>query len=201
MNLITKEAKTAEEALNNILEQNKLTREDIYFTEEIVKGKLFKASTYKVNVIIKEELMTYIKDFIKLLGKNMGLEISFESKIRDDNFNIKMFSDNNAILIGKNGQTLKALENIVKQKINNEYALKIKLFLDVENYNDKRIKNLERLAVNTAKEVINTKVDAILEDMNSYERRIIHNKLTNFKGIVTTSEGVEPHRHIIIKAE
>ena len=52
-----------------------------------------------------------------------------------------------------------------------------------------------------AKEVRQTKNDVILEDMNSYERRIIHNKLANFKGVSTVSEGEEPHRHIVIKAE
>ena len=53
----------------------------------------------------------------------------------------------------------------------------------------------------TAKEVRATKVDAALENMNSFERRVIHNKLTNFKGVSTISEGEEPNRHVIIKAE
>ena len=76
-----------------------------------------------------------------------------------------------------------------------------KIVLDVENYKEKRIANLERLAIKMAKEVRQTKNDVILEDMNSYERRIIHNKLANFKGVSTVSEGEEPHRHIVIKAE
>ena len=112
-----------------------------------------------------------------------------------------MFSDNNSILIGKNGRTMKAIEMLAKQKILVEYGLRVKLFLDVENYNEKRIKQLERLAITTAKEVSRTKVEAILDNMNSYERRIIHNKLTDFKGVTTISEGVEPNRHIIIKPE
>ena len=35
--------------------------------------------------------------------------------------------------------------------------------------------------------------------MNSYERRIVHNALTNFRGVYTESEGVEPHRYVVIK--
>ena len=64
-----------------------------------------------------------------------------------------------------------------------------------------RIEHLERLAIRLAKEVRATKVDAVLDNMNSYERRIIHNKLSNFKGVSTVSEGEEPNRHVVIKPE
>ena len=123
------------------------------------------------------------------------------SNIRDDVYNIKMFSDNNPILIGKNGQTLKSLEILIKQKFLKDWNMYLKVNLDVEDYKEKRIAYLEKLAIRTAKEVRDTKIDVTLDNMNSYERRIIHNKLTDFKGITTTSEGEEPNRHIIIKAE
>ena len=48
-------------------------------------------------------------------------------------------------------------------------------------------------------ERLKTKIDAALENMNSYNRRIIHNVLTNYKNIVTVSEGEEPNRHVVIK--
>ena len=142
-----------------------------------------------------------INELIIELINNMGLEVSFETSIREDQFNIKMFSNNNSILIGKNGKTMKAIEMIAKQKIKTEYGLRVRIFLDVENYNEKRIKQLEKLAIFTAKEVVKSKMEVVLDNMNSYERRIIHNKLTNFKGVTTVSEGQEPNRHIIIKPE
>ena len=200
MKVVT-EAKTKEEALTKALNEMKLELDEIMYTEETIKGKLFKADTVKINAYSKNEIMNFMKDFISEVINNMGLKVSFESNIRENQFNIKMFSDNNAILIGKNGRTMKSIEMITKQKVQNELGLRVKLFLDVENYNDKRIKQLERLAINTAREVRNTKVEVILDNMNSYERRIIHNKLTNFKGVTTTSEGEEPNRHIIIKPE
>ena len=200
MKVVT-EAKTKDEALNKALEELKVNLEDVMYTHEIIKGKLFKADTIRINAYTKDEIINYMKDFISELVTNMGLEVSFETKIREDQFNIKMFSNNNGILIGKNARTMKSIEMITKQRIQNELGLRVRLFLDVENYNDKRIKQLERLAINTAREVKNTKVNAVLDNMNSYERRIIHNKLTDFKGVTTTSEGEEPNRHIIIKPE
>ena len=55
------------------------------------------------------------------------------------------------------------------------------------------------MAKKVAREVRSTKVEATLENMNSFERRIVHNVLTNFKGVKTESEGEEPNRHVIIK--
>ena len=198
MKVVT-EAKTKDEAIQKALEELKVNLEDIMYTQEKIKGKLFKADTIKITAYTKDEVIIFMKDFIKELVNNMGIEVSFESNIREDQFNIKMFSDNNAILIGKNARTMKSIEMITKQRVQNELGIRVRLFLDVENYNDKRIKQLERLAINTAREVRNTKVEAVMDNMNSYERRIIHNKLTNFKGVTTTSEGEEPNRHIIIK--
>ena len=71
--------------------------------------------------------------------------------------------------------------------------------MDVENYKDKQIMHLERLAKNIAREVRNTKQPVTMENMNSYERRIVHNVLTNFKGVITESEGEEPNRHVVVK--
>ena len=64
---------------------------------------------------------------------------------------------------------------------------------------EKNQKRLEWLAKKTAKEVVETKMPVSLDNMTSYERRIIHNILTDFKGVKTESEGEEPNRHVVIK--
>ena len=193
------EAKTLIEAVEEA--KNLLHTDKIIYKSEEIKGKLFKGKTYQVTAISYQELLEEIKKYLQDVIENLGLEVQFESSYDECIFNITMYSNNNPILIGKNGQTLKALETLVKAKINLDWQMHIKVVLDVANYKEKRIANLERLAIRTAKEVRETKMDAVLEDMNSYERRIIHNKLANFKGVSTISEGEEPHRHVIIKAE
>ena len=200
MKVVT-EAKTKEEAVEKALKELNVEESEMFYSYEETKGKLFKAGSFKVTAYTKDDVMELMKNFIKELCSNLGIEVSFESNIREKQFNIKMFSDNNPILIGKGGRTMKAIETITKQKVQNDLGIRVKLFLDVENYNEKRIKQLERLAINTAKEVRNTKVEVALDNMNSYERRIIHNKLTNFKGVTTESTGEEPNRHIVIKPE
>ena len=199
MEKIIKEGKELETIINEILEENSLTKEEIYYRYYNKKSGLFSKSNLVVEAITRDNLIEYIKTYLKELTTNMGFDVTLETKVRDDSIYIKLYSDNNAILIGKNGNTLKALETIVKQKINTDLGIHIYLTLDVENYKEKQEKRLVHLAKSLAKEVTKTKMEVHLENMNAYDRRIIHNALTNFKGIKTESEGEEPNRHIVIK--
>lgn len=197
---VVTEAKTLIEAVEDA--KNKLQTEKIlYKQEEKTSGKIFKSTVVSVTAITYTELLEEVKKYLKEVIENLGLTVNFETSINDNLFEITMYSDNNPILIGKNGQTLKALETLARAKINMEWGISPKISLDVENYKERRVEFLEKLAVRTAVEVRNSKIDATLDNMNSYERRVIHNKLTNFKGVSTTSEGEEPNRHVVIKAE
>ncbi len=199
MKRIEKEAKTFEEALEFILNDNKLTENDVVYKKETVKGKLFKGETVKVTVFTKKDLYDYIKEYLKEICKGLNLDVSFEVKTKENRTTIKMFSENNPILIGKNGHTIKALETLVRQKMTADFDISFKVTLDVENYKDKREARLIRLGKDTAKEVLKTKNTIHLENMNSFERRIVHNTLNNFDNINTHSEGEEPNRHIVVE--
>lgn len=193
------EAKSKEEAIKKALEALNASEKEIIYSITEEKGKLFKSATYKINAITLTQVLKEVNSFLENIISNMGLNVRIDSKINDRKFEIQMSSDNNQILIGKNGQTLKSLEILVKQYILNKYNYHIGVSLDVENYKEKRIKNIEYLAKKTAKEVVSTQIEVSLENMNSFERRVVHNVLANFKGITTISEGEDPNRHVIIK--
>lgn len=199
MKLEVFEGKTKEEAKSKALESLKITEEEAYIKEEEIKGKLFKATTYKCSVIKYSDIADFIKNKLNELLNNMNLEVKFETNVRNEQINIKMYSDNNSILIGRNGQTLMAIQTILRQIVHNEIGIYPYILLDVENYKEKKISQLERNAKKIAHEVQKTKIDVSLDNMNSYERRIIHNALANFKNISTSSEGEEPNRHIVIR--
>lgn len=199
MERIIKEGKEFEVVLEEILNENKLSKEDIIYTSTSKKGKLFQGSLVEVTVYQKKDIIEEFKSYLKSVVENMGLEVSFEVLNNEERTTIKMYSNNDPILIGKEGRTIKALETLAKQYIQNLTGIYYKVNLDVSDYKDKAKKRLERLAKQTAKEVLQTKVPVALDNMTSYERRIIHNALTNFKGISSDSEGEEPNRHIVIK--
>lgn len=194
------EAKSKEESIKLACEKlNASESEIVYHVEEETTGKLFKSSIYKIKATTFTNLVEKVKEYLKEVIVNLGLDVQFESSIRERKINISMYADNNAILIGKDGKTLKALETLAKQKVQNDYGVHVSVSLDVENYKEKKIKNLEYMAKKIAREVRSTKVEATLENMNSFERRVVHNILTDFKGVTTISEGEEPNRHVIIK--
>ena len=193
------EGKTIEDAKAKALEELNVTEDEIISTHEEKKGKLFKASTVLFKAIKITDIADYIKENLKELLSNMNIEAQFETNVRNSQINIKMYSDKNNILIGKNGQTLMAIQTILRQQVYNQINVYPHILLDVENYKEKKLSNLERNAKRIAREVMKTKIDVELDNMNSYERRIIHNALADFKNITTTSEGEEPNRHIVIR--
>ncbi|MDD2409431.1 MAG: KH domain-containing protein [Bacilli bacterium] len=199
MELYLYEGKIEKDIISKALEDLKVTEEEILFKKEVKKGGLFKSESLKFTIVKIFDLTNYIKELLANIFKDFGITVSFETNIRNKQINIKMYSDNNAILIGKNGQTLSALTLIAKQAVYNQIGLYPYINLDVENYKNNQIQHLERLAKNIAREVKNTKTPVIMENMNSYERRIVHNILNEYKGIKTESEGEEPNRHIIVK--
>ena len=202
MEIINKEGKELDIILDEICNENNITKDDFYYKYEEKKNGLFnKNISYEVTAILKTDLVNYVKEYLEELLTKMGLEVNFETKYRDETIFIKIYSSNNPVLIGKGGNTLKALENIVKQKINNDWHINPYLSLDVEDYREKQQRRLERLAKSVAKDVLKTNVEVHLENMSAYDRRIVHNALTNFKGIKTISEGEEPNRHVVIKPE
>src|SRR5574344_1621198 len=191
--------KDLEELKNEALTKLKITEKDCIMSSIENKGGLFKGKSYTLKVYQLQTIADEIKKYLKEILDNMQIETSFEVKIRDQQINIKMFSDKNGILIGKNGQTLQALQILIRQHIYREIGAYPYILLAVETYQEKQIKNLEYLAKKLAKEVIATKQVIKMDDMNSYERRIVHNVLADFNEISTTSEGEEPNRHIVIK--
>ena len=192
------EGKTFNEAKEKALKEHNINEEDmlIKITEE--KNTLLKKNV-KIEVVLINDLINYIKETLTEILKLMDIEVNYEVRRRDDTITIKLFSNNNAILIGKNGRTISSLQTIVRQIVSKETNENIKIMLDVENYKEKRIKNVEYLAKKLAREVAKTKVDIKMDSMNSYERRVVHSILANDKYVYTESIGEEPNRCVVIK--
>ena len=192
--------KTKEEAIQNATVELQEVETNLIIKElETIKGGLFKSPKVEIEVIEKREVVKYIKDYIVKLLKDLGFQANVEIKNKETVPTYTIYSDNDALLIGKNGKNLKALSTIVSQHITKETGKTIKFLIDVNEYKQKREKSLEGLAKRVAREVAATKIEVKLDSMNSYERRIIHNILTNNKKVYTESEGEEPNRYVVVK--
>jgi len=192
------EGKTIEEAKEKALTELKVNEEELIIEVLEEKSSLLK-KVAKIEVTTINDVLNYTKEVITEILKLMNIDVKFEIRRREKTISIKLFSNNNAILIGKNGRTIGALQTIIRQIISNEINEKLSIVLDVENYKEKRVKNIEYLAKKTAREVAKTKVEAKMDSMNSYERRIVHSILSDDKYVYTESVGEEPNRCVVIK--
>lgn len=190
--------KTKEEAINNAKIALQELEDNLYIKEIEVKNGLFNKKV-EIEVIRHDDLIDYIREYIKEMINNIGITCNIEVKKRKTATTFTVIADNNSILIGKYGKTLDAMTLIIKQMIHNEIGEYFPFVLDVGEYKIAREQKLESLARRTAKEVSISKIPAKLDPMNSYERRIIHSVLSEYKNITTESEGEEPNRCVVIK--
>lgn len=198
MNKYYYEGKTKELAVELALGDLKITEEDLIINEVEEKSGLLKKSV-KIEVLNMNEIIAFIKETITEITKTMAEEVNLEVRRRENNISVTIFSDNNSILIGKNGKNVGALQYLVRQMVNSKLKNNLSIILDVGNYKEKRVKNIEYLAKKLAREAHKTKTEVTMDSMNSYERRIVHEVLANDKYVYTESIGEEPNRKVVIK--
>lgn len=168
--------------------------------EEVVKNENVEKYekeplTEETKIVIKEKIENFLNEFFKLMDIKCTYDINFNENIA----NLTISSESSGILIGYRGEGLDALQLIINNIINKNVEQHTKVFLDIENYREKRKKTIEDLAGRLSKQVISTEKEVTLEPMAAYERRIIHTFLQNNSKVETTSTGEEPYRRVVIR--
>jgi len=200
MKINTFEGKNVEELTLQALKELNVKEEEMITSVETETVGLLKKKKYKLNVVLKSDVIEFSKEYLINLLNGMGFEnIQLETQRKENYIKITIHSDNSSLLIGKGGRTLSSIQNILRSVLSNKTDMYINIILDVENYKEKQQRNIEKLAIKLAKEVRKTKEPITMDSMNSYERRLVHSVLSEFKGVTTESEGEEPNRKVVIK--
>ena len=216
---VISEGKTSTEAIEKGLKQIGLPKElvDIKILEEnkksffdILAPKIVKVEIKEKEIKLpekhdietteqelkqaKESIEIFLKDFIKKISSNAKVFV----EIKDKCLYVTISGENIGKLIGYRGESLFALENILKAIANKVSENKVIVRLDIEKYKEKRVKTLEELAIKKANIVERTGKAITLEPMQAYERKIIHSILQDRTKIETRSIGQEPRRRVVI---
>lgn len=138
-------------------------------------------------------------EFLNGLLERMGLSSQLSYAYAEGALYLRLNSEYIGILIGHRGETLDALQYLTNLAINRESEQYTRVFIDLENYRNKREENLIRLAKRLAKEAYESGDAILLEPMNPYERRVIHSCLQNDSKVITYSEGEDPNRYVVIE--
>lgn len=203
MREVTASGSTVKEAVQSALQQLNATedRVEIDIIDEGKKGilGLIGAKRAIVKVRLKKDPVKETEKFLSQVTKQMNVEVEIKTTIEDNHVTFEMIGENIAILIGKRGQTLNALQYLAHLAINKQKEAYYTVTIDAEGYRERRRETLESLALKMAEKAKRLNKKVALEPMPAYERKIIHSALQNETGISTYSDGQEPHRHIVIK--
>lgn len=197
MQVITKEAKNKEEALNKALTELNARELEVFYAFGETEGHLFKKE--KVMAITKYDVKEYIKEYLNTLAHHMNTKFDIEFKENDYGFNVMIMTDDNSVLIGRNGKNLESIQLLLRQAVANLGPFNLKINLDISDYKAHKERKFQGEIKHIASVVARTKVDAKLDPMNSYQRRLVHNVVSKFPNLITQSEGEEPNRYVVIK--
>jgi spoIIIJ-associated protein len=196
------EARSLQEAEKTAVEMLKIQKEKIKLTVIKEKKGLFgisSISTYEAtpNISLALEGKMYLETILKNLEVKSRMEVRTITDGEEIHYHVE--SDENALLIGREGRTLVALQFMLRNYLNTFVDGHLIISLDIGSYHENRKKQLEILATKTAKEVAQTRIAVKLDPMNAYDRRIIHTKLSEWRDVTTESEGEGEERALVIK--
>ena len=155
----------------------------------------------KVEALVDINLALEGKRYIESILQAMNIEYQLEVRSLNNEHEIyyNVHTNENPLLIGIKGKTLEALQTLVRNLLQIYTKEQLVVNVDIGDYREHRKHQLEILSTKVAKEVVKTKVPVQLKPMSSYERRIIHNKLSEWRDVYTESEGEGTERAIVIK--
>lgn len=202
MKKITATGQSVETAVESALAQLNSTRDRVQIEIEN-EGKrglfgIFGSRPAVVHVTLLADPIEESFAFLKKVSEEMGVQASIKVLQEGKNVTFQLSGEKIALLIGKRGQTLNALQYLTQLVINRYSKQYLNVVVDAEGYRERRNETLIQLAERMANKAIQTGKSVSLEPMPSYERKIIHTALIRDQKIKTTSQGTEPYRHLVI---
>ena len=191
-------SKTVEDALAEASKELGTPVEQlIYKVTEEKKGLFSKKATIEVYGL--EDALQFAQDYLKTAIGAMGIDVETSGQTEEDIIRITITSERNPVLIGKNGRTLQALNELDRLAVSNKFRHRYRILLDVGGYKEDKYSRVAYIAKRTANEVLKSHVDARLDPMTPDERRVVHNTLNGMAHIKTESSGEGMNRAVTVK--
>lgn len=193
----TYSGKTVEEALQIATSETGVAIDDLIYIVSDKKKGLFNKKII-VEVYDLSDVISFTEEYLLGVIDSLGIESSISTKLDEQMIRITIDSTHNPILIGRNGKTLQALNELAKLAVSNHFHKRFRILLDINGYKDNKYSRLIRMAKRYAYEVQKTKTTYTFDPMPADERRTIHNALNNIPNIRTESIGEGAQRQLQI---
>lgn len=148
-----------------------------------------------------EDVAATASEFTEGLLKAMQLEAEVVAKPDDRRVILDVTGSGLGVLIGRRGQTLDALQELIRTAVQRRLKARVRLLVDVEGYRARRRASLADYARAMALRAKERGTEIELEPMNSFERKIVHDAVSEIDGATSFSEGDEPDRKVIVRGE
>lgn len=144
----------------------------------------------------EEILKTNLDKILDYIGINP--EVSVEEK-EENNYSINITGEDLNFLIGFRGQSLDALQNILKLMVFKKTQIQPILTLDINEYRNKKSEKLQDIARSFIDKVRFFQKDVELPRMSPWERRQIHILVSEYDDVVSESTGEGEDRRVVLK--
>jgi spoIIIJ-associated protein len=149
-----------------------------------------------------EEQADAVADFVDELLAKMDIDAIAEPNPQGGHMYVDIVDgpeDDMALLIGRHGQTLEAIQELARMAIGRRLDQRIRVIVDVEDYRKRRESRLEEDAREAALRVAAEGGEYDFDPMNAYERKLVHDAVAGVDGVETVSRGEEPSRYVVIR--
>lgn len=191
-------AKNLEEALKQAETEFATPYQELAYKVVEEKTGLFSKKVV-VEVYDIQDAITFAEAYLQKGIAQFGIEVTTKSELKGDIIYISLDSPRNPILIGKNGKTLQALNELTRLATSSKFRKRYRILLDINAYKDAKYDKIVAMARRIARDVAKNKQDATLDPMPADERRVIHNALSGMPSIKTESVGEGYRRAICIR--
>ncbi len=202
MKSVIKTGRTVDEALASALSElgASVDQVEVEVLAEPSRGflGLLGGKDAEVKVTVKRDKVQLAREFVSGVLDRMGMETSLEVLRRDENVTLNIVGQDLGILIGRRGETLKALEFLTNVASGKGSGTVGRVFVDAAGYRQRRERELADMALSVAKRVERLGSRVAMEPMDARDRRVIHVALQGRDTVETYSEGEEPFRRVII---
>ncbi len=190
--------KTLEDALAQAEKELNIPANDLSYKIVEEKAGLF-SKKLVVEVYEVSDAIAFAEAYLVKTISQFGIEVKTKTELKDDIINITLDTSRNPILIGKNGVTLQALNELVRLATSSKFKKRFRILLDINDYKEAKYDKVISIAKRLARDVVRTKQDITLDPMPADERRMVHNALTGMPNIKTESVGEGAQRAICIR--
>lgn len=142
-----------------------------------------------------DTVVALVTDLLADSGLNISLKVN---EVKGKYINLGLGGRDVSYLVGRRGEVLNALQYLMNVIVSRQLDNGVRVVVDGDNYRRRREEVLEKLALDIAAEVQKRGEEAVLDALPAFERRVIHQALSDFEGVVTYSEGEEPDRRVVI---